>query len=339
MNIQQPNIYSTSIKLENNMSSLENSYFSSLPIEVVKKIFSEIKDSFLRSQHSLALTSKAFLALSLEAYSNEIYSYKVTNMFWTGNLSSSTLRHILQKIVDDKAIENLNNLILFKNRNEEYTMELFNKYLHNPIKTIKFEAYDNELITINQYIYFLLFPPGGGAWYQGEQRNLIIKKLLNKFNINPFEKNFFPVNKSDVLPDEDGSLFSKILVYGKQDRMGLIESCLKDSKFKNSIYYLKNVLENFRSDFKLIMLNKLLDYPLDPSEKIIDLLKKAKDEENLFELIIKHPKINLLSIKDNLPEFEEFVQQVKMSKPHLADLLRNEMELRENSMDVEASNN
>ena len=68
----QPKVFSTSVKLEENLTSIQQSNLSVLPMELIKKILQEIKNDY--HQRDVLLTNRAFLALGLELYESKIYS-------------------------------------------------------------------------------------------------------------------------------------------------------------------------------------------------------------------------------------------------------------------------
>ncbi len=93
----QPKVFSTSVKFEENLTSIQQSNLSVLPMELIKKILQEIKNNI--DQRGVLLTNRAFLALGLELYESKIYSLgKLLNAIKKKEINLSTLRHIMEKV-------------------------------------------------------------------------------------------------------------------------------------------------------------------------------------------------------------------------------------------------
>ncbi len=97
-------VYSTSVKLEGNLGSIQQSQFSSLPLEVIQKIFSNINQSYSIDKRNILLTCRAFLVLGLDSFKESIYDEHNLWYVVRYNRDLATLQHLIEKISNDFTI-------------------------------------------------------------------------------------------------------------------------------------------------------------------------------------------------------------------------------------------
>ena len=294
-------VYSTSVKLEGNLGSIQQSQFSSLPLEVIQKIFSNINQSYSIDKRNILLTCRAFLVLGLDSFKESIYDEHNLWYVVRYNRDLATLQHLIEKISNDFTIA-------FDAAIERGNLPALKLLLKDPKVNIAFDA-AIERGNLPALKLLLKDPKVNPAIVT---TNLIVSAYCNPFVSlevkHPIIKELLGDPRVRYMGNTDYCDHLSMQAVHEND-IKLVEILLEDSRFNPAAFNNQPIHDAIvsRKESTDIIEKMLQDPRVDPSADNNKLLKLAlfRNDIQVIDLLFRHPKIDLLTQKDELIHWVE----------------------------------